>query len=117
MTRTYIIKAAGRYVPDYSVYTNLTPTQFELLDNYPNPFNPTTTIGYNLPANAHVKVEVINLLGQTINTLVDQALEAGHHEVVWDGTNSNGKSVASGIYFYRIQAESFTATKKMMLLK
>ncbi len=85
--------------------------------NFPNPFNPTTTISYSLLANSHVTIEVINLMGQTIKTLVDQSQEAGQHSVIWDGKNSQGAEVSSGVYFYRIQSDDFNATKKMMLLK
>ncbi|MGD8922899.1 MAG: FlgD immunoglobulin-like domain containing protein [Candidatus Zixiibacteriota bacterium] len=115
--RDYIIRAVGRYQPDYSVYTNLLPGGYQLYDNYPNPFNPTTTISYDLPQAAQVKLEVFNLLGQQVATLVDEFQQAGHHQVVWDGTNTGGSAAASGVYLYRITANDFSESKKMMLVK
>jgi len=93
------------------------PTQFGLDQNYPNPFNPTTKLSYALPKNAHVQLTVYNVLGQAVTTLVDQDMAAGVHEVTWNGRNSEGTQVSSGIYFYRISADNFSATKKMMMLK
>jgi hypothetical protein len=87
------------------------PKVYTLMQNYPNPFNPTTTIRYDLPKSANVSLKVYNILGQLVATLVDERKEAGHYQVRW---NAN---VASGIYFYRLQAEEFVQTKKMILLK
>jgi hypothetical protein len=88
------------------------PTEFNLAQNYPNPFNPMTSIDYALPEAAKVKVEVYNVLGQVVDVLVDGNQEAGFHKVVWDASN-----MASGVYFYRITANSFTSTKRMVLMK
>jgi len=88
------------------------PVGVGLLPNYPNPFNPATTIGYNLPDKGFVSITVINALGQTIATLVSANQEAGYHEVKFDGAN-----LASGVYFYRLQAGSFVQTRKLLLLK
>jgi hypothetical protein len=93
------------------------PTEFGLDQNYPNPFNPTTKLSYALPTNAHVQLTVYNVLGQAVRTLVDEDMAAGTHEVTWNGRNSEGTQVSSGIYFYRINAGNFSATKKMMMLK
>jgi len=94
------------------------PTDFALAQNYPNPFNPSTIIEYALPGKAHVEVSVFNVLGQKIRTLVDEDQTVGYYSEVWDGTDDNGNSAASGIYFYRIDAgDEYTETKKMMLLK
>jgi len=93
------------------------PTAFALGQNYPNPFNPSATIEYELPQRAHVKLEVLNLLGQRVRMLVDEEIPAGAHNVVWEGRSSEGKAVASGVYFYRIVADDFLDTKKMLLLK
>jgi len=112
--REYIVRAAGRYQPDYSVYSNLVPGSYQLYHNYPNPFNPMTRIGFDLPASSQVKLTVINVLGQTVATLVDRELEAGHHEVEW---NANSSGTASGVYFYRLESDSYQATRKMLLLK
>jgi len=93
------------------------PMVFSLSQNYPNPFNPQTVISYALPEAVHVRVDIYNLLGQKVKTLVNAAQEAGYGTVVWDGTNNQGSSVSSGIYFYRIVAGSFAESKKMILLK
>jgi len=96
---------------------NLVPTQFSLSQNHPNPFNPLTIIEYSLPARSHVAIEVYNLLGQKVSTLVNQEMEAGVHQVIWDGKDSQGNKVSSGVYFYRIKAENFSEVKKMVLMK
>jgi len=88
------------------------PSNFALLGNYPNPFNASTTIRYELPASAHVKVEVYNLFGQRVVTLVNGEQEAGYISITWDASE-----VSSGIYFYRLTAGDFTETKRMMLVK
>jgi len=93
------------------------PTEYALEQNYPNPFNPDTQIGLALPVDSYVELNVFNILGQRVTTLVQGDLPAGNHSVTWDGTDSDGVPVASGIYFYRISAENFSAAKKMMLLK
>ncbi|MBD3402047.1 T9SS type A sorting domain-containing protein [candidate division GN15 bacterium] len=117
MRRTYIVKAVGRYHPDYGVYKDLMPNQYTLYENYPNPFNPSTTISYDIPAPTTVTLDIINVLGQTIRTLVQEHQPSGHHRVVWDGRTDSGQPVASGIYFYRLTAETYVDTKKMLLLK
>jgi len=88
------------------------PVKYDLAQNYPNPFNPVTRITFDLPERAKTTLDVFNVLGQKVVTLVDAELAADHYEVEWDGTN-----MASGIYFYRLAAEQFVMTKKMMLLK
>ena len=93
------------------------PTTYALNQNYPNPFNPSTEIAFALPSAGRVTLTVYNVLGQAVKTLVDGDLEAGSHQVTWDGTSNGGSVAASGIYFYRIQASNFVATKKMTLLK
>jgi len=93
------------------------PESFGLKQNYPNPFNPETVIEYDLPKSANVRVDIFNVLGQKVVTLVDSYGEAGSHQVTWNGTSESGSSVASGMYFYRIEADEFTETKKMMMLK
>ena len=93
------------------------PTDFALAQNYPNPFNPTTIIEFDVPVRSHVTLTVYNMLGQEVVTLVDQGRDAGFHQVDWDGRSSSGSSVSSGIYFYKLEADSFVQTKKMMLLK
>lgn len=86
-------------------------------NNYPNPFNPSTTINYSLPTNGAVTVEVYNTKGQVVNTLVNEQQTAGDHSVVWNGQDSRGDGITSGVYFYKIKSGKFTSTKKMILLK
>ncbi|MEE9443800.1 MAG: FlgD immunoglobulin-like domain containing protein [candidate division Zixibacteria bacterium] len=93
------------------------PDGFELKQNYPNPFNPTTTIQFSIPEAEDVLLEVYNINGQRVKTLVDKYFSAGQHSVTWDATNSNGEKVASGIYLYRLTAGEITTSKKMSLLK
>lgn len=93
------------------------PTTFALHANVPNPFNPETTIRFDLPQASRVALEVYDMLGQKVRTLVDQPLSAGAHQVRWDGRNTAGSSVASGVYFYRIQAQEQTLMQRMLLLK
>ncbi|RMH89545.1 MAG: T9SS C-terminal target domain-containing protein, partial [Calditrichaeota bacterium] len=98
------------------------PERFFLSQNFPNPFNPTTTIPFGLPEEARVSLEIFNLLGQKVRTLLSrERLAAGYHRVVWDGLSDAGQRVASGIYFYRLIARSsrgkeFHRTRKMVLL-
>jgi len=93
------------------------PKTFSLSQNYPNPFNPVTTIKYALPKDTWVKINIYNILGQKVKTLVDEFQVAGYKQVIWDTKNDDKKEVASGIYFYRIQACDFTKAKKMVILK
>ncbi|HVP07865.1 MAG TPA: T9SS type A sorting domain-containing protein [Candidatus Acidoferrum sp.] len=93
------------------------PKTFTLSQNYPNPFNPNTIIKFDIPVNSKVNLTVYNVLGQRVKTLVDQDLTAKHYEVDWDGTSDAGVKVASGIYFYKIEAGNFIQTKKMVMLK
>jgi hypothetical protein len=91
--------------------------RFSLDQNYPNPFNPTTKIEFVLSKSGQVRIEIFNILGQKVKTLVDQYLKAGHQMIEWDGKDESGEEVASGIYFYRLQAKEFTQTKKMVLMR
>ena len=93
------------------------PESFSLEQNYPNPFNLSTTIRFGIPEASHVKLEVYNLLGQHVTTLKDGNLEPGYHTVFWDGNDKNRSEVASGVYFFRLNAGEFTFSKKMMLIK
>ena len=93
------------------------PKQFVLGQNYPNPFNPSTTIEFSVPERTHTTITVFNILGQQIKTLTDKVYPAGEYEVIWDGDDSNGKKVASGIYLYKISGKDFSESKKMVLLK
>jgi len=91
---------------------NELPRSFKLFQNYPNPFNPATTIRFDLKQNAHVKITIFNLLGQRIETIVDQTMTAGFKAVVW-----NAAHLPSGKYYYRLQADDFTDVKQMTLIK
>ncbi|MFH1373066.1 MAG: FlgD immunoglobulin-like domain containing protein [bacterium] len=93
------------------------PDQFELSQNYPNPFNPTTTIGFSLPQSEHVTLEIVNIQGQIVRTLIDEVRSAGHHHIEWDATSDAGNKLASGVYFYRLKAGDNIDSKKMTLLK
>jgi len=85
--------------------------------NYPNPFNPETTISFSIPASGQTSVKIYNLKGQLVRTLVNETMNAGYQKVVWNGTDDNQKSVASGIYFYRVNNAGKTITRKMLLAK
>ena len=93
------------------------PDVFALHQNYPNPFNPLTTIMYDVPEQGMVKMEIYDLLGRKVNTLVNHSHQPGYHAVIWNGTNEYGKQLSSGMYFYYIQAGDFRSVKKLMLVK
>jgi hypothetical protein len=97
------------------------PSSFALEANYPNPFNPETTIEYAIPlqasVRAHVTLRIYNLQGQLVRTLVDEQKSPGYYHIVWDGSNDAGARVSSGVYLYTITAGNFKATKKMAMLK
>jgi hypothetical protein len=97
--------------------TVLLPSEFAAYQNYPNPFNPITQVKFDLPVNSHVKLEIFNVLGQKVATVIEADMEAGFRSVVWNGTDDGGHQVASGIYFYKLQAGDHTFTRKMMMLK
>ncbi len=88
------------------------PTQYKLEQNYPNPFNPATTIEYELPSSAHVQLRVYDLLGREVTTLVNEVQTAGYHSVVFDASK-----LASGVYFYSLEAGKFTQTRRMLLIR
>jgi hypothetical protein len=90
----------------------------ELDQNHPNPFNPTTTIKYQIKDAGHVSLKIYNVAGQLVRTLVDEQTTAGEiQEIRWRGLNDAGQPVSSGVYFYRLVAKNYTETKKMVLLK
>lgn len=102
---------------DVKVISTGIPETYTLAQNYPNPFNPTTAINFSIPKAGSVTLIVYNMLGQKVRTLVNGDLNAGHMSVTWDGKDSNGFAVSSGIYFYQLHAGDFTATHKMILMK
>lgn len=93
------------------------PTRYSLHQNFPNPFNPNTTIKFDLPKARLVNLSIYNIKGQLVKTLVSRKLDAGFHSINWNGTDSFGKLVATGVYFYKIEAGSFRQIQKMTLLK
>ena len=93
------------------------PTEYALHNNVPNPFNPTTTIKFDLPENSVCQLSIYNISGRQIKTLVSSEVEAGYHRAVWDGTDNSGREVPAGVYFYTISAGDFKAQRRMMLVK
>ena len=93
------------------------PAKFKLAQNWPNPFNPTTTINYYIPEIARVELAIYNVLGQKVKTLVNRLQQPKTYRIEWDGTNDQGHAVASGIYIYRLQAGKNIATKKLILMR
>ena len=95
-----------------SVLRSVLPGTFQLAQNFPNPFNPSTMISYQLPAASHIALKVFDMLGNEVATLVNETKEAGSYSATFDGSK-----LSSGIYFYTLQAGNFTATKKLSLIK
>lgn len=93
------------------------PSKFEVYQNYPNPFNPTTKIKYTVPDAGFVTIKVYNILGQLVNTLVNNEMNSGVYEIVWNGKNNYGSQVSAGVYIYRVTAGKNIAVKKMILIK
>jgi len=112
-----IANGKDRYILTKKQVFQYIPDSYELAENFPNPFNPVTTIRYNLPIQAHVNITVFSMLGKEIVKLVDSQLVAGSHSVVWNGIDMSGKEVSGGIYFYQINAGNFNQTRRMILLK
>ena len=110
-------KALGIYPLDVQPVDNTVPDAFALNQNYPNPFNPTTTISFALPEKAGVTLVVYDMLGRLVTTLVDDEMEAGTYKVGWNGADRNGERVSSGVYLYKLQAGSFSMTRKMLIVK
>jgi hypothetical protein len=92
-------------------------TRFALLPNYPNPFNPSTTIPFQLPEKVQVEITIYDLTGREVRQLLSAEYTAGTYDVVWDGRNSAGTQVSSGVYFYRMKAGSFVQTRKLLLAR
>jgi len=107
---------------DVQQVSSIVPVEYSLQQNYPNPFNPTTTLAYALPKKTQVRLLVYDVLGRQVRRLVDATQEPGHYEAVWDGRNSSGGYVSSGVYFYRLEAATddganFVDLKKMVIMK
>ena len=93
------------------------PSGYALTQNYPNPFNPSTTIRYDLTEKSYVRLDVVDLLGRTVTTLVDEEKPAGSYHAVWNGKNVSGQPAPSGVYFYRLDSGNYRSIKKMVMLK
>ena len=93
------------------------PTDFALHENYPNPFNPTTTLRFDLPEVSDVNVVIYNMLGQKVRTFNMNSISAGSHSIKWNATNDLGDPAGAGVYLYQLQAKDFVKTRKMVLLK
>ncbi|MEJ2636839.1 MAG: FlgD immunoglobulin-like domain containing protein [Calditrichia bacterium] len=106
-----------RQPAEESIAVSLVPKEYMLHPAYPNPFNPSTTISFDLPEEANIILEVYDLTGRRIRSLTNGYYQAGNHQVVWDGTNDRGNPVASGIYIYRLLAGEYVQSRKMMLMK
>lgn len=103
--------------PTPTAIPDVAPQRFAVNQNHPNPFNPTTTISYEVPRGAHVTLTVFGPSGEKVRTLVDAYQASGPHSTGWDGTNDVGAAVGSGVYFYRLQTGELSDTKRMILLK
>ncbi len=90
---------------------------YRLFANYPNPFNPETTLSFQIPERTRVRLSVYDVLGKTVKVLIEKELQAGAHSVQWQGRDKSGAAVPSGLYYYRLETESFNTVKKMLLLK
>ena len=93
------------------------PIEFALHENYPNPFNPTTTLRFDLPEVSSITLTIYNMLGQKVKTFNMQSIPAGYHSVTWNATNDLGEQIGAGVYLYQLQAKNFVKTRKMVLLK
>ena len=100
---------------DYS--ENISPKEYKLHSNYPNPFNPITTIRYELPEDSFVDITVYDMLGNLVKNLINTNQLVGYKAVQWNATNNQGEPVSAGVYLYKIQAGNFVDSKKMVILK
>ncbi|MFQ6675734.1 MAG: T9SS type A sorting domain-containing protein [Fidelibacterota bacterium] len=93
------------------------PSRYRLHQNFPNPFNPATTLRYEVPTESHVVISIYNLLGQEVVTLVNEKKVAGYYQVTWNGRDDGGRQVSSGIYFALMRGEGFRKHKKLLLVR
>ncbi len=100
-----------------AVRVRYVPKEYALEQNYPNPFNPQTVIRYDLPVGSHITISVFNVVGQKVATLVDEEMDGGSYSVVWDGKDDSARSLASGVYLYRLKADRFARTRKLILMR
>ena len=111
-----ISSTGGSWTKDIKI-TIGAPTDYKLYANYPNPFNPSTKIGFQLPAASHVRLVIYDVVGREVAKVTDADYPAGYTELTWNGTNNNGVTVSSGVYFYRITAPKWNKVMKMMMVK
>jgi hypothetical protein len=93
------------------------PRNFALFQNYPNPFNVSTVISFSIPSRSHVRVDVFDILGRSVVTLLEDVRDQGYHAIAWDGTSASGEDLSSGVYLYRVSSDGHTEQRKMVLLK
>ncbi len=93
------------------------PKDYKLYNNFPNPFNPSTKIAFQLPRESHVELIIYDITGREVARVTDRDYPAGYNEVTWNGLNGDGQQVSSGVYFYRVSAGNWSAVRKMMVLK
>ena len=93
------------------------PQEFALHNNYPNPFNPATTMRFDLPIQTDAKIIIFNMLGQKVKTFYLKGVLAVYHSIKWNASNDQGDTVGAGVYFYQFQSKDFVKTRKMVLLK
>ena len=116
--RSYVLETKGYYLPGFGEERYNRPLEFGLNGNYPNPFNPSTTIRYSLAHETEVNLKIFNILGQSVRTLVmKHRQQAGSYEAWWDGTDNEGRNVPTGAYLVKLWAGDFIETRKMVLVK
>jgi hypothetical protein len=116
ITYLYMIRAVVQFATG-TEEIEILPNSFALNQNYPNPFNPTTNITYSIPERSNVQLTIYNILGKEVTSLVNEEMGSGTYKTTWNGKDSFGNKVSSGVYFYTIRAGSFVQTNKMILLK
>jgi hypothetical protein len=104
-------------LPAMNIKSNETPNEFMLYTAFPNPFNPSTTIRFDLPEDSFVTINVYDMVGRHVKTLLNNNMPAGRKSIVWDSTNYFDQHVSAGTYFYVIRTDRYSQTKKMILLK
>jgi hypothetical protein len=100
-----------------TLFNSPLPTQFALHQNSPNPFNPVTTIAYDIPELTYVEIAIYDLLGRKVRTLVSKEISPGFHSAVWNGKDDRGRLIASGLFIVRMTSSSFMDVRKMLMLK
>ena len=113
----YILIGSKEFAEEHNEGISLVPLEFALYQNYPNPFNPQTTVDYTVGKRGRVTLEIFDILGRRIRTLVDETQSPGKYSVLWDGLNDSGQPVAAGVYFSRLTASEFKGSKKLVLIR